>query len=136
MVMITSERTSQYFEPEAVGPVTQIDLSLDAAQTGVIPATVVAGTPFSTILLTADGFKAIAAGCILSTAGTIVIQRFIDAAGTIPQGAAISATLAAGVANSVSVNDGAPFQTYTVTITNTGAGSANLTGFTLLLNAD
>jgi hypothetical protein len=137
MVMITSERTSQYFEPEAVGPVTQIDLSADTAQTGTIPTTIAESASFTTSLLAADGFKAITAGCTLTTAGTIAVQRFVDANGLIPQGAATSKALTANVAASVSVNDGNPFQTYTVTITNgSGSAAATLSSFTLLLNAD
>jgi hypothetical protein len=133
MVMITSERTSQYFEPEAVGPVTQIDLSADTA----IPTTIAESASFTTSLLAADGFKAITAGCTLTTAGTIAVQRFVDANGLIPQGAATSKALTANVAASVSVNDGNPFQTYTVTITNgSGSAAATLSSFTLLLNAD
>jgi len=136
MALITTERNSQYWEPVATGPIAQIDLSAVSAATGAIPAAVVAGTPFTTSLISADGFKALAAGCELSTAGTIVIQRFVDAGGLVPQGAAVSSTLAANVANSVSVNDGASFQSFTVTITNTGGGSATLSNFVLLLNAN
>lgn len=52
-----------------------------------------------------------------------------------PQGAVISTTLAANVANSVSVNDGAPFQSFTVTISNTGGSTGNVSNFVLLMNA-
>lgn len=131
MPRVSTELTSQYWEPVANGPVAQADLTVSAA----IPASVAAGTPWKSPVLYADGFKLIAVGATLAQAGTISVQRYLDAAGTVPQGPAVSATLAANTAGVVNVVDGVPFQSFTVTITNTGSGSAALTAFAVLLNA-
>jgi hypothetical protein len=87
-------------------------------------------------LISADGFRSIAAGVELTQAGTIKIQLYVDQAGNVPQGTAVSTTLTANEANSVSTYDGAPFQSFTVTITNSsGSSAATVSDFVLLMNA-
>jgi len=86
-------------------------------------------------VIASDGFKALSCAVLSSQAGAVSIQRYVDKVGTLPQGAPISSTLVAATANVVNSNDGLPFQSFKVTITNTGGSTATISGFALLLNA-
>lgn len=96
------------------------------------PATIAASGNYKTGIMNAAGFKGLAAACTLSQAGTLVIQRYIDPAGTIAIGTPISATLVGGTANTVDVIDGLPAAAWQVTISNTGGSTGNLTAVAFL----
>lgn len=129
-----SELNTQYWEPTATGPLFQVDLTA-ATLVPPPPATIAAAGNFTSNVINADGFRAIAAAVTSSQVGAISIQRYIDKAGTIAQGAAISTSLVASTPAVVNSNDGLPFQSFTVKITNTGGATANISNFALLLNA-
>jgi hypothetical protein len=134
MPQISSELNAQYWEPFAAGPVAQTDISAWAGLPPP-PATIVASGNYTSLLIVADGFKALACGVTSTQAGALSIQRYIDKAGLIAQGPAISSTLVAATPNIVNSNDGLPFQTFKVIITNTGGATATISNFGLLLNA-
>jgi hypothetical protein len=134
MPQVSNELGSQYWEPVATGPVAQCDVSAWPG-TPVPPATIAAGGNFTSNVIVSDGFKAIAVGVLSSQAGAISIQRYLDRAGLVQQGAPISAVISAGVAQVCNSNDGLPFQSFKFVITNTGSAVANLSNFACLLNA-
>jgi hypothetical protein len=135
MPQVSTELNSQYWEPVAIGPSAQCDIS-SSSQLGTLPGTLPATTgTFTSNLVQCDGFLKIAAGVLSTQAGTIQIQRYVDKAGLIPQGAAISTTLVAATPNVVNANDGLPFQSFTIKVTNTGGSVATISNFVLLLNA-
>jgi hypothetical protein len=72
--------------------------------------------PGTSPLLLAGGYPKIAIGATSSATGSISVQRYLDQAGTIPQGPALTQSLTAGAAGVLNINDGAPFQSFTVTI--------------------
>lgn len=118
------------------GTVTQRDLSASPSITGTVPASIVASGSFTSSLIASNGCTAIGLGVLSTQAGTLSIQRYIDTAGLVPQGAAISVTLSASVAGSVNANDDAPHQSFKFTITNSsGTTAATISNFGLLLNA-
>jgi hypothetical protein len=131
MPKVGSELSSQYFEPVAIGPVAQVDMS---AALGA-PATIAASSSWVSGVIPADGYKAIALAVTLSNAGTLKLTRYLDTAGTIAQGAAQTQALTAATPGNLNVNDGAPFQSFKVEIDNSGASVANVSGFACLLNA-
>jgi hypothetical protein len=131
---LAPEYTTQYWEPCATGPVFQADLT-NWAGMGVLPGTIAAAGNFTSNVITSDGFRAIAAAVTSTQTGAISIQRYVDRAGTIPQGAALSTSLVASTSAVVNANDGVAFQSFTIKITNTGGSTATITGFALLLNA-
>ncbi len=131
MPRVSTELTSQYWEPDCIGPVAQADLTTVAAA----PTTINASSNWTSAVLYADGHKAIAVSATLSQAGSINVQRYLDVAGTVTQGPALTLALTAGTAGTLNILDGAPFQSFTVQIANSGASVANLTKFGLLLNA-
>ena len=131
MSRLVTELDSQYWEPVATGPVAQADLTAVAA----VPATIAGSGTFTSALMYADGFKAIACGVTLSQNGTLQIKRYIDAAGNVEQTDATATALTAATAGLFNVNDGLPFQSFKVVIVNSGGTTANVTNFVLLLNA-
>ena len=84
-----------------------------AAEHGIAITVPNGGNVQSNVLITA-GYKAIAVGVKSTQAGQISIQRFLDEAGTIPQGAPVTAALVGGTAQVANVNDGAPFASFQV----------------------
>lgn len=125
-----SQQNSGSWDIRAVGPVAQTSPVLAPA-----PSTIAAAGQWQSAILPADGFRALAFGATSSQAGAMSVQRFIDTAGQVPQGTATTQTLAAGVAGSVSIVDGLPFASFQITITNTGASTATVTNFAVLMNA-
>lgn len=137
-----TEATGQYWEPYAQGPIAQVDVvSIDAnllnGAPTVLPTTgtIAAGQNWLSAPVYADGFKAISVGAKSTQTGAINVQRYLDRAGTIPVGAVVTAALVANTSQWVTVNDGVPFQSFTVQITNTGASAATITNFGVLLGA-
>lgn len=136
MPQVSNELSSQYWEPVATGPVAQCDLSANTEEVGTVPGSIAASGSFTSQLIPANGFKAIAAGVTSTQTGAISIQRYIDKLGQVAQGAAISTALTASTPGVVNSNDGLPFQSFKITITNTnGSSAATITNFALLLNA-
>jgi len=133
MPLVSTELSSQYWEPVSTGPVALADLS--AYPPTEPPATIAAAGNFTSAVTPGDGFKVISASVTSSQAGAISIQRYFDQAGTIPQGAPVSTALSAATPGIVTVNDGLPYRSFTVKITNTGGVTANITNFALLLSA-
>jgi len=97
-----------------------------------VPATIAGSGSWASGIMPANGAKALAASATLSQAGSLTIQRYIDAAGTVPIGMPVVAVLSATVANTVAVNDGLPFASWQVTVANTSGSTGNLTGVVLL----
>lgn len=114
------------------GPSLQIFYS--DAQAGISPSVAASGSTLSPLIQT-NGYTRIACGVTSSQGGSLVVQRYLDAAGTVPQGAALSVSLAAGVASVLNVIDGNPFASFTVEVTNTGSAVADLSNFGLLIEA-
>lgn len=136
MPQVSTEASTQYWEPVATGPVAQCDLSANTEEVGSVPSSIAASSNFTSQLILANGFKAIAAAVTLSQAGSIAIQRYIDKAGLVAQGAAVSTALTAATPGVVNSNDGLPFQSCRVTITNSSSSNAaTVSNFALLLNA-
>ena len=134
MPQVSNELNNQYWEPVGTGPVAQADISAWLG-TPPPPAAIAAAGSYASNLIVSDGFKAIAVGVLSSQNGAISIQRYLDRAGNVPQGPPISATITGGTAQVCNSNDGLPFQSFRLTITNTGASAANISNFACLLNA-
>lgn len=97
--------------------------------------TVAASGNVQSNLMRSNGYKYLAVGVQSTQAGSISIQRYIDQAGTIPQGPAITAALSAGVANVANAVDNNPFQSFKVTISNSGGSAATLSNLAILAQA-
>jgi hypothetical protein len=98
-----------------------------------LPATIAASGNVTSNLLFSDGMQVAAVGVTSSQGGTITVQRYLDDAGLIKQGAALTATYTANTAQVLNITDGNPFASFTVNLSNTGGSTANLTNLGILL---
>ena len=133
MPLVSNELGSQYYEPFANGPNAQVDLS--AWQYVQPSGTIAAAGNFTSGVLPGDGFRYISVGLTSSQNGSLQIQRYLDAAGTVAQGAAVTQTLTAATAAVLNVNDGLIFRSFTIKITNTGGSPATITNFAFLMSS-
>jgi hypothetical protein len=85
-------------------------------------------------LIETDGWPKVAIGVTSTQAGQVSVQRYLDDAGTVPQGAAVTASLTANTAAVVNVTDGNPFAAIQITITNTSGSTATLSNLAVLLS--
>jgi hypothetical protein len=100
-----------------------------------VPASIAASSQVQSNLIATEGFSQIAVGVTASQAGTLSVQRYLDAGGTVVQGAALQTALVAGTAANLDIMDGKLFAAFRVTLTNSGGSTSNLTNFALLLQA-
>lgn len=97
-----------------------------------VPTTIAGGGNWASGIIPGAGYNKLATTAQLSQAGTLTIQRYVNAAGTIPIGAAIVQALSANTLGYAAVNDGLPFASWQVTIANTSGSVGNLTNVVLL----
>ena len=107
---------------------------LTAADIG-LSASVAASGGNTSNLIQSNGYGSLAVGATSSQAGTLTVQRYLDAAGTVQQGAALTASLTAGTAAVINATDGVPFGSFTVSVSNSGTSAATLSNVGLLLQA-
>ena len=98
-----------------------------------MPASIAGSGSAQSSLIVTEGFSLVSAGVTASQAGTMSIQRYLDAGGTVAQGLAIQVALTAATAANLDVLDGKPFASFKLTITNSSGSTSNLTNFALLL---
>lgn len=133
----SSQLNGFYDDPEVVGPIAQVDFSMRFSPDGVLPlAPIAKGTPFDTGMLYADGFRQVAVGVKMDQAGSLSMQRYLDEAGLLPVGAAITGALTANQPTVLSISDNYPFNWVRITIANAGTPNANVAAFALNLNAN
>jgi hypothetical protein len=133
MPLVSTELDTAFYEPVANGPRAQVDLS---AYAPIQPSgTIAASGNFTSPVLNGDGFLYMACSLKSTQTGAINIQRYLDAAGTIPQGAVVTAALTANTQTVLNVNDGLIYRSFTLEITNTGGSPASITDFAFLMGA-
>ena len=86
MPIVSTELESQYWEPVGNGPVALVDISAwpGLSPSGPPGATIAASSSYQSGVIPSNGFKAIGIGVLSSQAGTITIQRYLDAAASCP----------------------------------------------------
>lgn len=132
MPWASTEQNAAFYEPHAIGPIMQTSPNLQNAVPGTIAAT---GT-YDAGLTLSDGYKALAVGAEISQAGSIVVQRYIDRAGQVPQGTPSTVPLTANTIAVVNITDDLPFASFDVQIVNSGSVAATLSNFAILMNAN
>ena len=99
------------------------------------PATLAAsggGATWASGAIPCGGIPALAVSAELDHTGTLSLQRYIDVAGTVPIGAAITQAMTANAIATIWVRDGLPAASFQVTVVNTGGVLANLTNVNIL----
>jgi hypothetical protein len=97
-----------------------------------VPATIGAGLTYDTGVVLAGGRRIVAVAAMLDQTGTLTLQRYIDAAGTLPLGSPITQAMTANVLATIWVNDGQPMASFNVTVQNTSGSLGTLSDFTIL----
>lgn len=123
----------EFYQTTASGPALQYQVPAAAHQ---LPTSVAAGRTASSAVIPSDGYQKIALSVTSTEAGTLTLQRYLDASGTVPQGAALQASIAAGQPALVNAVNGLPFQSLTVSVSNSGGTGANLTNLVVLLQGN
>lgn len=100
-----------------------------------LATTVPNGGSVQSSVMPSNGWQKGAVGLKSTQAGNLTVQRYLDAAGTIPVGAAITAALSANTAGYVSWNDGLVFGSFQVTVSNSGGSNATISSALLVLQA-
>lgn len=125
--------THQYCD---VGPTLQVFLNGSSTALG-LAATIPESSNINSNVINCNGYKSFSFGVTSSQAGALSIQRYIDQAGTIAIGSAITGSISAATPLTVNNHDGVPFGSLQINITNTsGSTTANLTGVLLLLQSN
>ena len=91
------------------------------------PATIAASGTFTSTVVPTFGMPHVAVGVTLSNAGTLTMQPYLDAAGTVPAGAATTQALVAATGAVLDVNSGKVMGSMTVEIINGAASVGTLT---------
>lgn len=131
MVWTTPEQNAEAFTIHAVGPATQSTIPDDANP----PTSIAASGNFTSGVIPANGYKVLAIGVTSSQAGSLNVNRYLDPVGTILVTTQSTTALTAATAAVVVLNDGKPFSSFTYQITNTGASTATVSGFYVLLQS-
>ena len=97
-----------------------------------LPGTIPASSNVQSSLILTEGFSLISVGITTSQAGTLSVQRYLDAGGTVVQGAASSVALSANVAANLDIMDGKPFASFMITIANSAGSAATIGNLAVL----
>jgi hypothetical protein len=129
---MTDTSYNQTYAPFAAWSVRQAPVP---ASVHNLPSSIAGNGSAQTSLIVTEGFSLISAGVTASQNGTLSIQRYLDAGGTVPQGPAAQVALMANTAANLDVLDGKPFASFMLKIANSSGSTSNLTDFALLLQA-
>ncbi len=130
--MTTLANNSGVWTPHEVGPALQWVIP---AVTLNLAASIPASGNVSSAVIPSYGWQKLAVGLQSTQAGQLTVQRYLDDAGTIVQSAALTAPLTANTAAVVNITDGVPFRSFKVTVSNTGASAAAVSGVAALLQS-
>jgi hypothetical protein len=98
-----------------------------------LPTTIAGSSNWNSSLMFNDGFRNLTVGVQMNQAGFMVIQQYLDMAGTIPR-VVSSTAIVSGTLLIVDLANQAPFTSFTLQITNSGA-LATIAAFQVILSA-
>lgn len=105
------------------------------ASTHNLPSSIAASSSVQSSLITTKGFSQISVGLQQTQSGTLSIQRYLDAGGTVIQGSAVTIPLTANITGNLDIQDGRPFAAFRITVTNSAASTATISAVAILLQA-
>lgn len=130
--MTTVTTAADTHTPFDNGPALQVSLNITTLG---LATTINAGSNINSNVIFTNGYKIFSFGATSTQNGTLSIQRYLDSAGTILQGAAITGSITANTALIASSTDGLPFQAVKINITNSGGSTATLSNVLLLMQS-
>lgn len=101
--------------------------------TVTVPGTIASLGTFTSPLLPSGGCGHLALGVNLSNAGTVLVHRYLDNAGSVEIGAALTLALTGGTLAVLDNNDGKAFASEKVVIINGVASVGTLAAFAMLI---
>jgi hypothetical protein len=101
-----------------------------------LPISVPASGNVNSGVITNCGYKNFTFALTSTQAGSVSIQRYVDQAGTIPVGAAITGSVTANTATDIHSTDSIPYQSMIITVNNSSGSIATLSNCALLLQAN
>lgn len=103
------------------------------AATLALPGSITASGTIQSAIVPTSGLSKLAVSVQSTQAGTLSVQRFVDPAGSIAQGAALTAALTANTLALINNNDGLLYQSLQVSVTNTGVVTATVSDNIVLM---
>ena len=100
------------------------------------PATIAATTSWASDPIALYHLRHVAMAARIEQAGTLSLQRYLDAAGSTAVGAAVTAAMTANTTTTIDNNTSIIAQGAKVTITNAGTVAATIAGVTLVIAID
>jgi hypothetical protein len=97
-----------------------------------LPGAIAANGSVQSSLIATEGFSLISVGLTVTQAGTLSVQRYLDAGGTVVQGVAAQISLSANVAANLDILDGKPFASFKITITNSASSQSTISNLAVL----
>jgi hypothetical protein len=106
----------------------------------LLPTTIGAGLNWNSGLLFNDGYRNMTVGVLMTQAGTLAIQQYIDLAGTMARPVNSTAIVAStllivDIPTTAATIPPPPFASFTIQITNSSGVTATLTNFQAILSA-
>ena len=99
-----------------------------------IPTTLAASSTWSSGLIYNDGYRYLTVAVTSSQAGSILVNQYLDTAGTIAR-PTNTTTLTASTGVIVDITDLKPFGTYTISVVNSSTLASTLSGFACIMSA-
>lgn len=93
--------------------------------TDLLPTSIAGSSSFVSPVFGVPG-PGLSAGVLMNQTGNITLQRYLDAAGLLPIGSAVTAAITANTVATIQVNDGTPYIYATLTIQNTAVTTSTV----------
>lgn len=86
-------------------------------------------------VIVADGYQILTVAVKMNQNGTLLVTRYLDAAGTIVRDVT-STSIVSGTLLITDITDNLPFLTYQIEVDNTAGSAATIAAFVAIMNAD
>jgi hypothetical protein len=100
-----------------------------------VPTTIAASGTFTSTVIPTGGMQHIAASAELTAAGTLSVQRFLDAGGVVPVGSASTVALTSGTLATLDNLGTILFQSVELSIINSGTTAATPSNVSLVIGS-
>lgn len=99
--------------------------------------TLAGSTHWTSNVLPSDGYQVLTVAVMLTTAGTLLVTRYIDPAGTIARASPSSTSIVANTQLIVDAfTDDLPYTSFVIDVLNGSGSTTTFTNFAIILNAN
>lgn len=130
---VASELYGGFITPAAASGKVQIISFIGMPYAG---QTLAGSTHFTSGVLPSDGYQILTVAVMMTQAGTLLVTRYIDLAGTIARGSPSSTSIVANTQLIVDAfTDNLPYTSFVIDVLNGSGSTATFTNFAIILNA-